>query len=463
MTFALILTDFFMALLALMLSIAVRQLFSPIRPFMQLASEYLDLWYLGFLWPIILGGMGLYQGLWLPGDWQLKRVFQSSSIASLVLIALTFLTQKGTIYSRAVVLGLWLFSIPFLASARAIWKWFFTSRAFTGRSAVLIGGKHGCKMVLEKLSSQRPQSFQIAAVFVEREEDVGRKLGQKPIRGTLVEAHEWARQHGIDTAVLSFISLEHQQAKAMLEKVGVGFRYVTVVPDMPDILPSEVSIHDIGGLLSLKWEKKLIEPWRQAIKRWIDLAMTLLISIVALPLGFIIALLILLDSGRPIFFYQERVGRFGERFNALKFRTMVPNAEDILKDLLATDAHARREWDEQQKLSHDPRITRIGHVLRRFSLDELPQFVNIFRGEMSLVGPRPIVASEIERYGETIALYSKVLPGLTGLWQVSGRSTTTYERRVRLDEYYVRHWSIWLDFVIIARTFIVLLNGVGAF
>jgi lipopolysaccharide/colanic/teichoic acid biosynthesis glycosyltransferase len=148
---------------------------------------------------------------------------------------------------------------------------------------------------------------------------------------------------------------------------------------------------------------------------------------------------------------------------AWKFRTMVENAEQLLEEHLAKNPQLREEWDNTHKLRQDPRVTRIGRILRRTSLDELPQIWNVLRGEMSLVGPRPVVSAEVEKYGESFDFYRAVRPGITGLWQVSGRSDTSYSERVALDVRYVRHWSVWLDIYLLARTFRVVFRGSGAY
>ncbi|MEX3952744.1 sugar transferase [Paraburkholderia sp. EG287B] len=198
------------------------------------------------------------------------------------------------------------------------------------------------------------------------------------------------------------------------------------------------------------------------IKRGVDIlgAAALLILLSPALLG--LAWLVRRDGGSAIFGHV-RVGRNGRRFKCLKFRSMIPNADVVLKELLARDADARAEWDREFKLKNDIRITSIGHFLRKTSLDELPQLVNVLKGEMSLVGPRPIVEAELTRYGADVGYYLMSSPGMTGLWQVSGRNDTDYATRVALDVAYVKNWSIWRDVSILARTFSVVLRGSGAY
>lgn len=181
-----------------------------------------------------------------------------------------------------------------------------------------------------------------------------------------------------------------------------------------------------------------------------------------MPFFLVITLLLLIADGRPVFFAQERIGQNGRPFRCLKFRTMVHDAEARLAALLQSDPEARREWETTRKLTDDPRIHCIGAILRKTSLDELPQFLNVLRGDMSVVGPRPIVMEEAAYYGADFEEYISVMPGVTGAWQVSGRSNTTFEERVAMDVDYVRNWSFWRDIKIVWRTVAVVLKQDGA-
>lgn len=186
--------------------------------------------------------------------------------------------------------------------------------------------------------------------------------------------------------------------------------------------------------------------------RLFDLAFAGALLLVLLPVLLLIALLIAATSRGPIVFVQQRIGKGGKPFPCLKFRTMVVNAEEVLAELLSRSPGARAEWQADHKLRNDPRITSVGKILRKLSLDELPQLINIAAGQMSVVGPRPIVAAEIPRYGDDFRYYCAVRPGLTGLWQISGRNDVSYEERVKLDRTYVEQRSFSRDLGILART-----------
>jgi Undecaprenyl-phosphate galactose phosphotransferase WbaP len=199
----------------------------------------------------------------------------------------------------------------------------------------------------------------------------------------------------------------------------------------------------------------------QVVKTVIDLTAASILLILASPFFLLVALMNL-GSGAPIFFAHRRIGAGGKAFYCLKFRTMVPNAEQVLKEALERDPALAAEWHASQKLRNDPRVTRVGKFLRKTSLDELPQLINVLLLQMSLVGPRPIVESEVRFYGDDIAHYYNTRPGVTGLWQVSGRSNTSYTRRVQLDVWYVNNWTVWLDIAVLLKTFPAVLGRTGA-
>jgi len=193
------------------------------------------------------------------------------------------------------------------------------------------------------------------------------------------------------------------------------------------------------------------------IKNLFDLLFSFLFLITFLPLFIIISLLIKLSSRGPIFFLQQRIGKNNIPFKCIKFRTMYPEAKDILKNLLNQDLALKSEFEATHKIKNDPRITTIGKILRKTSLDEMPQFINVLRGEMSIIGPRPIVNEEKKKYGKFFKKVSLIKPGITGLWQVSGRNNLTYRRRVMLDLNYVENYNLLMDLRILLRTFGVIL------
>ncbi len=211
--------------------------------------------------------------------------------------------------------------------------------------------------------------------------------------------------------------------------------------------------------------KKINLSIYEVFKNLLDFLFALIFIILGSPFFLVIAILVKFSSRGPIFFLQKRIGKDMKTFNCIKFRTMHPEAEDILENLIRTNLELRKEFEETQKLKNDPRITNIGKFLRKTSLDEIPQFLNVLKMEMSIVGPRPIVKGEIKRYGKSFSKVISIRPGITGLWQVSGRNNLSYKKRVFLDCLYAKNLNLLIDIRIIIRTFGVIFfpNDRGAF
>ncbi|HGZ2121941.1 TPA: undecaprenyl-phosphate galactose phosphotransferase WbaP, partial [Escherichia coli] len=277
---------------------------------------------------------------------------------------------------------------------------------------------------------------------------------------------DWLR--GEDKKTQFIVAVESHQSEmrnSWLRNFMIqGFRYVSVIPtlrgmpldstDMSFIFSHEVMIFRVQQNLA-KWSSR-------TLKRLFDIIASIAIIILLSPVLLYISRLVKKDGG-PAIYGHERIGKDGKPFKCLKFRSMVTNSKDVLNELLQNDPEAKREWDTTFKLKNDPRITKIGAVLRRTSLDELPQLFNVLKGEMSLVGPRPIITAELERYNEEVDYYLLSKPGMTGLWQVSGRSDVDYETRVYLDAWYVKNWSMWNDIAILFKTVGVVLKKDGAY
>jgi len=232
-------------------------------------------------------------------------------------------------------------------------------------------------------------------------------------------------------------------------------------------VPADIERHSleplVSGAVPLRARSGLASPFNRMVKRIFDVVAALLLLGLLVPICVIVSFMIMRDGG-PIFFAHERIGRNGRIFKCFKFRTMVRDAGAALEQVFTSDPAAREEWLRTRKLKNDPRITRIGRLLRHTSIDELPQLINVLLGEMSLVGPRPVVQQELhEHYKGDTSHYLFVRPGLTGLWQISGRSRTDYEQRVRLDSSYVRNWSFWADITILLRTVPVVISCQGAY
>jgi len=255
-----------------------------------------------------------------------------------------------------------------------------------------------------------------------------------------------------------------EELKALAQRLTLERDDVFIVPPINGLplFGMELSHFFSHEVLLLRARNNLSRNSARIAKRAFDVLGSLAILAAISPFMLAIALMVRRDGGSATYGHV-RVGQDGRPFKCLKFRSMVANSAEVLAELLANDPEARREWERDFKLKNDPRITPIGAFLRRTSLDELPQLINVLRGEMSLVGPRPVVKDELQRYGDMVSFYLKVRPGMSGLWQISGRSETDYARRVWLDRWYVQNWSLWYDLVILIRTIRVVLRKEGAY
>ncbi len=241
-------------------------------------------------------------------------------------------------------------------------------------------------------------------------------------------------------------------------------RYVTVVPTLRGLplYSTDMSFLFSYEVMLLRINNNLAKRSSRFLKRAMDIIGSILIITAISPVLITLYFIIKKDGGDAIYGHP-RVGRNGKSFKCLKFRSMVVNSKEVLEDLLKNSPEAREEWEKDFKLKNDPRITKIGNFIRRTSLDELPQLFNVLKGEMSLVGPRPIVQEELERYEENVDYYLMAKPGMTGLWQVSGRNDVDYDTRVYFDAWYVKNWSLWNDIAILFKTVSVVLNRDGAY
>ncbi len=261
-----------------------------------------------------------------------------------------------------------------------------------------------------------------------------------------------------------FVGSEFPAAErmTMIDTLTSVFPQLYITPDSADAGRHWSGALELGNLRLLKFTERLLMPGARWLKRAVDVLAVLIVSPFVLTVVGCLALLVKLTSAGPAFYCHPRIGRNGRTIRVWKMRSMVPNADRLLKEYLAENPHLRSEWERIHKLPNDPRVTFIGRFLRKTSLDEIPQLWNVFCGEMSLVGPRPIVQAEIDKYQSVYPLYLRVTPGITGLWQVNGRNSTTYEARISYDAEYVRNWSVCLDLYILARTVLTVITCDGA-
>jgi len=404
----------------------------------------------------------LYPGVSLAPSEEMRRFFIGSLIAYGGITMSRFIENDRWDSVNTAFLISGLFSTLILLTIRSVTHWFLYKTKLGGIPTVIYGSGKTGRLVTDCLLGSIRTGYVPVLILDDNLLGDDEYKGIPIIHDTSV-GPEIVKQYNIKMAIVAMPSLDPKKLKHLQNTSVRAFRYNVLIPNFYNISSIWMSVRDFSGVLGIEASNKFNMPLNLIIKRFMDICLVIIGGIIALPFLLIIALIIKLDSPGCILYKQKRLGIDGNHFYAYKFRTMVTNADIILQNLLETDTELRKEWEENHKLHKDPRITKIGKFLRRTSIDEFPQFINILKGEMSIVGPRPIVDSEIEKYGEDYNIVFSVKPGLTGLWQVSGRSDSNYLDRVAYDIYYQQSWSVWLDLWIIFKTFGVVLIGKGAY
>ena len=328
-----------------------------------------------------------------------------------------------------------------------------------GVPVAVLGGRKTGALVIKSLQEAPHFGFHPVALYDDDPALLGAQVAGVYVLGPV----EGVRESQLEVAIVAMPGIGAAALLDLIRRPLAGVRHVLVIPDLLGLAASWVQARDVNGTLALEVQRHLLRPEAQAAKRALDLLGSLIGGLLISPLLLGLALAVKLDSPGPVFYRHARVGRNGRRLWVWKYRTMAQGADAVLADYLTAHPDLRAEWGHNHKLRQDPRITRVGRFLRRTSLDELPQLFNVLAGEMSLVGPRPIVQGEIQKYGQDFDVYTQVLPGMTGLWQASGRNDTSYAQRVSLDVYYIRNWSVWLDLVILLSTPGAVLSSRGAY
>jgi Undecaprenyl-phosphate galactose phosphotransferase WbaP len=449
--------DIAVVVLAMVGSVSVRYLF---QGHFHL-SFYWRLWPFVALFISIYGVFGLYPGVAIGPVDELRRATAGTTLGFLFIGALTFFLRVADDYSRLVFLGAWLIALVCVPLGRAFVRHRFKRRRWWGYPVLVFGAGDAARMLVATLGSRPEVGLRAMAVLDGKATE--REICGVPVVKSVEKAEQLARAMGVRHAIVAMPEAPRAQLLALLESHASAFPHVYVIPDLDGLSSLGIHARDMCRMLTLELRKSLLLPGPRITKRAIDLTVATAVAVACAPLIALIALLIKLESRGPVFYSHERIGRKQQAFRVWKFRSMVSDADRVLRDYLAKHPELADEWARDHKLRNDPRITRIGRILRKTSLDELPQLWNVLCGQMSLVGPRPIVRDEVARYEEAFSLYTQVLPGLTGMWQVSGRNDTTYAERVALDMYYVRNWSPWLDIYLLARTVSVVLSGSGAY
>ena len=397
-----------------------------------------------------------------PFWFELKEILRTIIIFAFIDLAITAFSKWQmsrnawvlTWMSVLVLVPLFRFGTKELLKQLNLWK----------KQCIIIGTGENAEDAYRALTSEKSLGFDIQYFFSPTP-----KGEQREFMGLRVIDNEKLLWHTTDRRNSQYIiALDNGQGKLRdywIKQLAINkCRSVSVIPTTRGLPLNSTDMSFIFRyeVLLLRINNNLTKKSSRLIKRVFDLACSLSIILLLSPLLLVLALWVMKDGGSPIYGHT-RIGLDGKPFKCLKFRSMVKNSQEVLQHLLSTDPEAKAEWDKDFKLRNDPRITSIGHFLRKSSLDELPQLFNVLKGEMSLVGPRPVIQEELDRYGDNKDYYLMAKPGITGLWQVSGRNDVDYETRIYFDAWYVKNWSLWNDIAILFKTFDVVLKRDGAY
>lgn len=465
LSLALVLFDLVAILLSFALAFYLRswllvEFFPVFPPMIHGIDVYAKAWMLSFLWLLIFSYEGLYPSIGI-GFWEeTKYLLRGNVLAFVILIVLTFATKTTVNFSRPVIVLAFLFSLVLLPAARSSIRSLLRRSGLWKKDVLIVGLPDTVRQVLCNLKKHPDWGLHPIGIVIPGGQEQLDSVSL-PVYGSIMNMDSIPLK--AEEIIVAMPQLSRMELVDVVENAMKVAPVVKVLPDLYGITSAGVKTHDLDGMLLLEMEDRLAKKRNFFTKRVFDSVCSLMGFIVLSPVFLLIMTLIRFDSRGPVFFGHKRLGKGGKYFVCYKFRTMLPNAQEILKELLENDPEARSQWDKDFKLKKDPRITKIGSFLRRTSLDELPQLWNVVKGEMSLVGPRPIVTDEVGKYGEKSRYLFKVPPGITGLWQVSGRNDIDYEERILLDEYYAKNWSLWLDIEIIIRTFGAIVKREGAY
>lgn len=396
-----------------------------------------------------------------PYWFELKEIIRTLIIFSVLDLALVAFSKWN--FSRLLWLFTWVIILVLVPIGRSVAKRILNKFDLWKKNTIIIGSGRNAFEAYAALQSEEVLGFKVEAFVCTGSSDKKSYLGIP-----LIDSEEelW-RLVDIDNTQF-IVALEFEQHSLrdwwLKNLAKNNCRSVSVIPTLRGLplYGTDMSFIFSHEVMILRVSNNLAKRSSRFTKRLFDIVSSFSIMLLLSPILILLAYLVSKDGGKAIYGH-ERIGRSGQRFKCLKFRSMVVNSQEVLSQLLESDADARAEWNKDFKLKNDPRVTKIGAFIRKTSLDELPQLWNVFIGEMSLVGPRPIVEAELERYAGDVDYYLMAKPGMTGLWQVSGRNDIDYDTRVYFDAWYVKNWALWNDIAILFKTVNVVLRRDGAY
>lgn len=418
--------------------------------------------------PLTYIGLSLYEGLYSKRLqlWQAAARISKISFYSLGIVILSLFFTKTTNEIPRIFIIISFFSIMFfLISGRFFLKKVLMYAGIWQKPVIIIGAGKTAELLAKSFEDEATLGYKILGLIEDHAED--RPLIHRyPHMGTFSTAEQTIEASNIEDVIIAAPGLKREALLDIIFRVQPYVRNLMIVPDLLGIPLTNMKAETFFSqkLVLLQMENNLASLKNKVYKRTFDLIMGVFIFLFIWPILLILAILIKLDSKGPIFHIANRLGKDGKPFSCYKFRTMCMNCDDMLDSYFEKNPAARADWEKYAKLkTADPRITKIGNALRKYSLDELPQIINVIKGDMSLVGPRPYLLREKEKMGYHYDTIIDTVPGITGLWQVSGRNDIEFEGRLQMDVWYVRNWSLWIDIMLLFKTIKVVLLRKGAY
>jgi undecaprenyl-phosphate galactose phosphotransferase len=447
---AILLTDLSALILSFHLAYYIRvefvqDLFNVSNPYFFPLSHFYKMYYLLAVFILIFSYEKLYAYKRRYDFFEeFVYIIRGLFMSVILIVVLVYLSRSFEMFTRTIPILMMLTGMVVVPLFRYIVKRLLTVSGFYTRQSVVLGLKKETDAVLPVLRKMESSGNKIIEV--------------------LEPAQNNNNIRNIETLIIVPKGIAKEEVNDLINTWENRVKEIKIVSDSGYLKTIGVETEYIEELLVMRMANNLLSPFNRFLKRLFDILVSTLALLVLFPLFVLIACIIKLDSRGSVFYNHDRFGREGKKFRLFKFRTMYVDGDQKLADFLESHPELKEEWRQYKKLkSHDPRVTRVGRFLRRFSLDESPQLFNVFKGEMSIVGPRPYLIREKEDIQQSASIIFRVKSGITGLWQIKGRNDLSFEDRLKLDEFYVRNWSFLLDITIILKTFGAVIKGKGAY
>jgi len=462
-TLLLFLGDILAILIIFHISVLIRAEVLP-GIFKAFPEYYYDLktysWIFG-VWLLIITYEEGYSRRFAVWD-EVKFLWKSAFFSATAIFTMLFIMKRGQDFSRALILTMAIISLALFPLLRLYFKRVLYALGLMKRKILIVGSGASAVNACASIKNEPNLGYELAG-FIDDDAVVQEIDGYK-VRKGISNIERYINSAGIHDVIVAKPELEKEALTKLLNNIQHKAENTLFIPDISGIAVSGTELRHFfrEQTIIIEIKNNLANPLIYGTKRVVDYLTGLAIFIIFLVPMLIIALIVKLDSKGPAILRQKRLGKNAREFYCYKFRTMYPEAEARLQQILENDKIAREEYEKYWKLTDDPRITRIGNILRKTSLDELPQIINVIRGEMSLIGPRPYLPREWGCVKDESPTIHALPPGITGLWQVSGRNNQDYKYRITMDSWYVKNWSLWLDMMIFFQTFGVVIKRDGA-